>query len=185
MRRSLVGVDEAPPIPMDEDEFARFYDATVHPLRAYLMRLAGDEALADDLTQESYCRLLAAPGAPAGGDGRRRYLFRIATNLVHDHHRRPWRGGGPLDERSEPVDHRAEQRWQLQGDVGEILGLLTGRQRALLWLAYVEGMQHREIAEVLGLSALSVRPLLWRARRRMARELRARGFDPLVPPGGD
>jgi RNA polymerase sigma-70 factor (ECF subfamily) len=57
---------------------------------------------------------------------------------------------------------------------------LKPRQRALLWLAYVEGMRHAEIAEVLGLSALSIRPLLFRARRRMATALRGRGLDPHV-----
>ena len=176
------GADDASQLPMEEDEFGRFYDATVHPLRGYLMRLAGNEALADDLTQESYCRLLEASGPPADGDGRRRYLFRIATNLLHDHYRRSRRERGRLVERGEPVDDGTERRWQLRGDVGEVLGSMARRQRALLWLAYVEGMQHREIAEVLGLSALSVRPLLWRARRRMARELRARGFDPHPSP---
>jgi RNA polymerase sigma-70 factor (ECF subfamily) len=64
-----------------------------------------------------------------------------------------------------------------------VLDGLTPRQRALLWLAYVEGLQHREIADVLGLSRLSIRPLLFRARRRMARELRARGIGPVGVAG--
>jgi RNA polymerase sigma-70 factor (ECF subfamily) len=37
-----------------------------------------------------------------------------------------------------------------------------------LWLAYVEGMSHAEIAEATGLRAMSVRLLLFRARRRAA-----------------
>ena len=88
-----------------------------------------------------------------------------------------------LDEMQEPADRGVERRLQLRGDVGNVLDGLTSRQRALLWLAYVEGMQHREIAEVLGLSRLSIRPLLFRARRRMARELRARGIGPVGVAG--
>ena len=163
---------------MDEAEFTRFHDATVRPLRGYLTRLSGNVALADDLTQEAYCRVLTAAAPPTDPDRRRRYLFRVATNLYRDHYRRARRDGGSLDETHEPADRDVERRLHLRGDVGMVLGILTPRQRALLWLAYVEGMQHREIAEILGLSRLSIRPLLFRARRRMASELRARGFAP-------
>ena len=163
---------------MDESEFVRFYDATVRPLRGYLTRLSGNAALADDLAQEAYCRMLTAAAAPGDADGRKRYLFRVATNLYRDHCRRARWDGGSLDETHEPVDRGVERRLHLRGDVGVVLDGLTPRQRALLWLAYVEGMQHREIAEVLGLSTLSIRPLLFRARRWMARELRARGLAP-------
>jgi RNA polymerase sigma-70 factor (ECF subfamily) len=53
------------------------------------------------------------------------------------------------------------------------------RDRQLLWLAHAEGYSHREIAEVTGLAAGSVRLLLFRARRKMARVLRDRRPDPL------
>ena len=168
---------------LDEAEFDRFYDATIRPLQGYLTRLSGNFALADDLTQEAYCRLLTAAAAPGDADRRRRYLYRIATNLYRDHYRRARWDGGSLDEMQEPADRGVERRLQLRGDVGNVLDGLTSRQRALLWLAYVEGMQHREIAEVLGLSRLSIRPLLFRARRRMARELRARGIGPVGVAG--
>jgi RNA polymerase sigma-70 factor (ECF subfamily) len=52
------------------------------------------------------------------------------------------------------------------------LGELAPRERALVWLAYVEGASHAEIAAALGLSALSVRVLLFRARGKLARILR-------------
>jgi len=45
---------------------------------------------------------------------------------------------------------------------------LKPRERAMLWLAYAEGVSHREIAVVLGLSPASLKPLLFRARRRLA-----------------
>ncbi len=45
---------------------------------------------------------------------------------------------------------------------------LKPQERALLWLAYVEGYEHREIAGVLNLSTVSIKVLLFRARRRLA-----------------
>jgi RNA polymerase sigma-70 factor (ECF subfamily) len=45
-----------------------------------------------------------------------------------------------------------------------MLQRLKPRSRELLWLAYMEGMTHQEIAKVTGLSTMSVRVLLLRAR---------------------
>ena len=160
---------------LDEADFRRLYDATVHPLRAYLTQMSGDVSLADDLSQEAYCRFLQVAQPPPDADGRRRYVFRIATNLLRDHWRRT-RRDRHMNPTAEPADHDVEQRLHLATDVSKVLQRLTPRQRALLWLAYVEGLQHREIAGVLGLTVLSVRPLLFRARRRLARELRSRGL---------
>jgi RNA polymerase sigma-70 factor (ECF subfamily) len=47
-------------------------------------------------------------------------------------------------------------------------GQLKPRERQLLWLAYVEGSSHKEIAEAMRLRTGSVRLLLFRARRRLA-----------------
>ena len=49
---------------------------------------------------------------------------------------------------------------------------LKPRERQLLWLAHVEGFDHREIARLTGLRAASIRVLLFRARRELASVLR-------------
>src|SRR3954468_18834475 len=73
---------------MDEDTFRAFYDRTARQVWAYLARITGDRSLADDLLQESYYRFLRAERAFDNETHRRNYLFRIATNLAHDRHRR-------------------------------------------------------------------------------------------------
>jgi RNA polymerase sigma-70 factor (ECF subfamily) len=55
---------------------------------------------------------------------------------------------------------------------------LSPRDRQMLWLAYVEGASHREIAKALGLRAASIRSMLFRARQRLAEQLKARGLRP-------
>src|SRR4029450_8348741 len=80
--------DAAVPLEMDEESFRGFYDRTARTLRAYLARVTGDAALADDLLQESYYRFLRARGSYEGEAHRRNALFRIATNLMHDSRRR-------------------------------------------------------------------------------------------------
>ncbi len=55
---------------------------------------------------------------------------------------------------------------------------LSPRDRQMLWLAYVEGASHREIAKALGLRAASIRSMLFRARQRLAEQLKVRGLRP-------
>ena len=52
------------------------------------------------------------------------------------------------------------------------------RQQSLLWLAYVEGFQHAEIAQMLGMKEDSVKVVLLRARRELASTLTAQGLAP-------
>src|ERR1700761_5071474 len=74
---------------MHNDAFAAFYERSARPLWAYLARVSGDGALADDLLQESYVRFLCADVELDGEVAARKYLFRIATNLMKDYWRKP------------------------------------------------------------------------------------------------
>ena len=53
-------------------------------------------------------------------------------------------------------------------DFTRAMSHLKPRERAMLWLAYAEGASHREIADVLGLRPASLKPMLFRARRKLA-----------------
>jgi RNA polymerase sigma-70 factor, ECF subfamily len=159
-------------LPMDNDAFAGFYERSARPLRAYLARVSGDGALADDLMQESYVRFLCAARTWDGEVAGRRYLFRIATNLLKDHWRRA--KSSPIDEIPEELFAANPNAGQLESQamLGPAMAAMRPRDRQLLWLAYAEGYSHREIAEVTGLAAASIRLLLFRARRKIARLLR-------------
>lgn len=153
---------------LDELEFRAFYEETSRPLFAYLLRVCRERAMAEDLLQESFCRLLYAKELPHDAAHRRKYLFRIATNLMRDRWRRikntpedPW-SDNSTDVAASNDDH------DLSIDILQALQQLKGRERQLLWLAYVEGSNHREIAEITGLKEGSIRLLLFRARRRLA-----------------
>src|SRR5438034_6698293 len=91
---------------MDEDAFRLFYDRTARPVWAYLARMTGDPRQADDLLQEAYYRLLRAKTAHETEAHRRNYLFRIATNLVHDLRRRPRVDAVQMSEEQEHADPR-------------------------------------------------------------------------------
>jgi RNA polymerase sigma-70 factor, ECF subfamily len=170
------------PLAMDEDTFRAFYDRTASSLWGYLARISGDRQLADDLLQESYYRLLKARDVFESDAHRRNYLFRVATNLVHDSRR--GKLARMIDRSVALSDVPAEDASspERRTDVQRALGQLKPRERALLWLAYAQGSSHREIAGVLGLKTGSIKLLLFRARRKMAALLEgdrsARGARP-------
>jgi RNA polymerase sigma-70 factor (ECF subfamily) len=68
-------------------------------------------------------------------------------------------------------------------DVWSALDRVTPRDRELLLLAYVEGLTHKEISQVTGLMRASIKPLLFRARKRFAGALHASGLAPDTAPG--
>ncbi|HUA92937.1 MAG TPA: sigma-70 family RNA polymerase sigma factor [Terracidiphilus sp.] len=162
--------------PMDSDAFAAFYERSARPLWAYLARVSNDGALAEDLMQESYVRFLCAEHAPSlatdGEVAARLYLFRIATNLLRDHWRRPRTAS--IDEISEEffAANSGAAQAESRALLGPALKQMKPRERQLLWLAHAEGYSHREIAGVTGLAAASIRLLLFRARRKIAKHLR-------------
>jgi RNA polymerase sigma-70 factor (ECF subfamily) len=166
---------------MDEDAFRLFYERTARPVWAYLARMSGDARLADDLLQEAYYRFLRANVTHESDAHRRNYLFRIATNLVRDHRRRPHLESAASPRGPEEIEPADPQTADVAGgavrrlDLARSMARLKPRERDLLWLAYAQGSSHKEIAEMLGLKTASIKLLLFRARRRLAGLLRGGG----------
>ena len=73
-------------------------------------------------------------------------------------------GSPPADIPDQGPEASAEER----ADLSRALRKLKPRERQMLWLAYAHGSSHREIGEALGLKTDSIKPLLFRARRRLA-----------------
>jgi|SRR5689334_15235495 RNA polymerase sigma-70 factor, ECF subfamily len=154
---------------VSREAFRIFYDRTSRSLWAYLLRVSGRRDVADDLLQESYCRFLAAELPEMDAAESRSYLFRIATNLLHDR----WRSKQVPDTVSATAQAREDDP-ETRTDVRRALEQLKPRERQLLWLAHVEGFDHKEIAHLMGLKVASIRVLLFRARRELASFLRKR-----------
>lgn len=136
-----------------------------------------DTGLADDLLQEAYLRLLRS-GLPELDVRRRKsYLYKTAQSALADHYRARYREARWQEEeappdRTEPAD--------LPVDMQRVFDTLKPRQQGLLWLAYVEGFKHDEIAELIGVNASSVKVLLSRARSELAAKLSDQGMAPVA-----
>ncbi len=152
----------------DEAKFEIFYGEHSRPLLAYVRRIANDGALAEDIVQESFLRFLGASPVWLNKTdfNEKAYLYRIATNLTYDYFRRSARAA--KHQTNLETEKYVCEPTAFSSETAQAFDLLKMQERALLWLAYVEGHSHAEIGEMLGLKSLSVRVLLFRARRKLA-----------------
>ncbi|WP_413043689.1 sigma-70 family RNA polymerase sigma factor [Pseudomonas sp. YJ42] len=132
----------------------RHYQELVH----YLSRLLGDRQVATDLAHDAFVRLL---DRKAGSDIEqpRAFLFKTATNLSIDMHRRTRvRRNEPLDslDHEEWLDERDPEGNAIQAQQLKLLRRaleeLPAPCREAFLLRKVEGCSHMEIAERLSLS---------------------------------
>ncbi len=134
--------------------------------------LVHDVDLAEEIVQEAFARAWAAPNTPSPEVEFRRYLYRIITNLAHDYYRRQSRRAtmqtsaptalNPL----ETVEKRAGDEAMRRAI--RILGL---RERQAIYLRYFEDQSFAETARIMGARQGTVRVLVFRALRKLRREL--------------
>jgi RNA polymerase sigma-70 factor (ECF subfamily) len=148
-------------------DFETFFLRYDRQITTYLWRMTGDEQSASELAQETFLRawqhfdVIAHYEQPIG------WLFRVATNLARQHHRRQV----ALADRalaltmqhdavsSDPTRHVAEQDL-----VRQTLLHLSFHQRAALILREVYGLSCAEVGTLLTMSPGAVKIALWRAR---------------------
>ncbi len=149
-----------------------------HSRRVYTVvrRLAGDDHLAEDLSQETWIRAFEKIRLFRGEAGFGTWLFRLATNVALNRLRRsskrqPVESAAQLPRVSEPQDEAIVTRRVLT----EALDRLPPGYRNVLVLHDVEGWTHRDIGEALGCSPGTSKSQLHKARARM-RQLIAPGY---------
>jgi RNA polymerase sigma-70 factor, ECF subfamily len=150
--------------------YARYRDA----IYAFLLRLSGRRALAEDLFQETWLRL-ARGGAELRPDSDLRgWLFTVARNAFRSFLRkeRAQATDAELGEIAGPSD--AEQSLGLS-EVERALLRLPLDERELLLLVAVEGFAQDELARMLGIAAPALRQRVRRARAHLAEIL---DFEP-------
>ena len=149
----------------DADAFSELYESNFDRVYRYLYVRLGNQAEAEDLTQEVFAKVLEAIGsfqwrnAPFAS-----WLFRIAHNKMIDHIRR--------EKRIERVDSDetvlslddpdpaeiAEHNLQLE-KVRHNIGRLSPAQREVIWLRFGAGLSTTEVASALGKSTGTVKAL--------------------------
>lgn len=135
----------------------------------HAIRVLGDGAEAEDVTQEALLRLWRiAPEWRSGEAKITTWLYRVVANLCTDRLRK--RVSVPLDDVSEPADPTvsAEDRLQNMARMDALqmaLNSLPDRQRQAVVLRHIDGLANPEIALILEVGVEAVESLTARGKR--------------------
>ena len=174
------------------DQIVRKYQS---PVRRFLLNLTlGNEALSDDLAQDTFLKAYLNIGQFRGQASLQTWLMRIAYNVFYDYKRKASSNLAapsnlpPLGEASAAENHgaaaspsggRLEGAARLEGalDIHRALSLLRAEERTCITLQLIDGYAIDEIADITGLPANTVKSHLRRGKERLATFLKKNGYD--------
>ncbi len=167
-------------IARDREAFGFLYDRHVVRVYRHIYYMVGNVAEAEDLTAQAFLQAWEAieryeiRGAPFVS-----WLLRIAHNLAVSYLRsRKERAQLPdwlEDHKSERNPEEALQQ-QVDGEnVREAILHLRDEQRQVIMLRFVEDLEYREVAEIVGKSVAAVRVIQHRALNALRRQMQREG----------
>lgn len=152
----------------DADVIHELYRVSYRRLVSQLFGITGDLSEAQDAVQEAFVQALARPQSFAEIDNPEAWLRTVAVNVTRRRWRRRLRLEALLGRRPVPVepdlspDHVA---------LMSALRLLPRGQREAIGLHHLADLPIDEVAEILGVSAGTVKSRLSRGRTQLARLL--------------
>src|SRR5262245_21341924 len=146
--------------------FDPFFHAHFERVARAAALVARDPGAGQDLAQEAFARLLERWDRMASDDHARNFAYKVAINLARSHVRKHGRvflyGLRDRDVAGSAGGIDAADAWF---EVSEALGALSPRQRACVTLVDYADMDSARAADILGMSASTVRVHLTRGRR--------------------
>ncbi|WP_206243414.1 RNA polymerase sigma factor [Novosphingobium terrae] len=139
----------------------------------FLIRRTGDVQRAEDIAQDTWCKLAAIREEDRSITHQRAYIYRVAGNLAIDHQRRrireaDWLSGGEPDDTiadPAPSPERSAIAHDRLRQLEIALEALPPKPRLALMLFRVDGLSHAQIAARLGVSESMVAKYLAQALR--------------------
>ncbi len=136
-------------------------------LRRFIRRRVSDEHLSDDLLQETFLRVHRSMGTLQEADRLAAWVYRIARNVIHDHHRRarnPTVALADADPPDDCGDPSGDLRCRGADWLDEMIQSLPEGYRGAVQLAEIEGLSQQEVADRLGLSLSGAKSRIQRGR---------------------
>ena len=164
----------------DADGLAQIICACKDGLILYLNGYVHNISLAEELTEETFVKLVLKRPHFSGDSAFKTWLYTIGRHVAIDFMRKQ-KQSTSLEECRELVDEQAnlereylrqEQKIQLHKAIKQ----LKSEYQQVLWLYYFEQFSHKEIAKVLGKTTHNVEMLASRARQALKIILNKEGF---------
>jgi RNA polymerase sigma-70 factor (ECF subfamily) len=154
--------------------FELIYRTHAGRLYSVACRMLGNPTDAEDLLQDIFLAAHRKLESFRGESALGTWLYRLATNLCLDHLRsRAAKTGqvtSPLDDEPSLADsssHRLAERTVARMDLERAVAQLPEGCRAAFVLHDVQGLEHREVAEVLGIAEGTSKSQVHKARMRL------------------
>jgi RNA polymerase sigma-70 factor, ECF subfamily len=154
----------------DAGAFERLYRENVSRVYALCLRLSGDVARAEELTQDVFVRAWEKLSTFRGESAFSTWLHRLTVNLVLGERRSEGRRRNHLS--AQPVDEMelAAPRTAAPGTVMDLEYAIQGlppAARTVFVMHEIEGYAHEEIARLTGRAEGTCKALLHRARKQL------------------
>jgi RNA polymerase sigma-70 factor (ECF subfamily) len=167
----------------DQEAFGELYDRHVVRVYRHIYYMVGNAAEAEDLTAQAFLRAWEAieryqvRGAPFVS-----WLLRIAHNLGVSYLRSK-RDSSELHDGIVDTKERRDPEWSYQQTAEEELvreAILTLReeQRQVIVLRFIEDLDYKEVAEIIGKSVAAIRVIQHRALNSLRKQMKV--LDPAV-----
>ena len=165
----------------DAEAFERIYRLHNRRVYALCLRMVGNTAEAEDLTQEAFLQLFRKIGTFRGESAFSTWLHRLAVNVVLMRLRKKTLAETSLDEATEPDEDAGGPRkdiggpdLRLSGSVDRVnleraVEQLPPGYRSIFVLHDVQGYEHNEIAAIMNCSIGNSKSQLHKARMRLRR----------------
>ncbi|MDH5466921.1 MAG: RNA polymerase sigma factor [Candidatus Aminicenantes bacterium] len=155
----------------------KFYEKYSRSFWFYIYKICGNEQTADDIFQESFYKFLKAKLNIQNEKHMQVYIYRIAYRLILDKIRRAKVEKKAFEEGQQAYisniqKEGSQSEIHFSLDMEKTFKRLKPKERMLLWLAYVEGYNYGEIAEMTETKENSLKVQLFRARGKLARILK-------------
>ncbi len=159
----------------DASAFAALYESYAEKIYAFVYYRTLHRETAEDLVSEIFLKALEKIRTFSTEKGSfSSWLYRIARNTVIDHYRTRKVEGDvesvPGLSSREDIERDADVRQRLQGVEAGLRGLKP-RQRELLVMRLWDGLSHREIADITGLTEANAKMTFSRALHQLRTEL--------------
>lgn len=161
----------------DREAFRELVEAHLDAVWRLARQLTGNDADAEDLSQEAFLRVWRGIAAFRGESTFKTWVFRIVINVQQTTRTTEARQPKPLPiaessaEGKDPSGHAVAVARELAVRVREEISLLPEKQRLAITLAAYEGLTVEEIAEVVGARPETVKVNLWLARKKLRDQL--------------
>lgn len=154
--------------------FGQLYKNHAEKIFRYVFYNTRKKDVSEDITQEVFLKAWTAIGSCRGKEKTfSSWLYRIAHNLMVDRIRRLNRKISlEVQSVEDRVDMKASVETRLeQQDLLKVLEFLPENQRRVIILKFIEGMENREIAGIMGKSEGAIRILQMRGLSLLRQEL--------------